>query len=363
VGGGWGGCAPRGRGGPPPRHGSGHINDTYLAVYQREGRTERYIHQRINHLVFTNPAQVMENIQRVTEHQRQKLAAAPPSPGPRRQALRCLPARDGTPLWRDPEGNHWRTYLFIEGARSYDVVESPAQAFAAARAFGDFQKMLADLPGPRLHETIPRFHDTPWRLANLEAAAAADRHRRAGACRAEIDQALAQRSATRRLADLQAQGRIPERITHNDTKLNNVLIDEASGQDVCVIDLDTVMPGLSLYDFGDMVRTATMPVPEDTRDLSRVVMQRPMFEALARGYLASAGQLLNADERANLAFSGWLMTFETGIRFLTDHLAGDTYYRIHRPGQNLDRARTQLALARDLADALPELDRLVAGLS
>ena len=342
------------------RHGSGHINDTYLAVYDEGGQTARYIHQRINDAVFKDPRQVMENIQRVTEHQRRKLAAAAPSEGPRRQALRCLPAHDGAPLWRDPDGRFWRTYPFVEGARSHDVVESPGQAFVAARAFGDFQKTLADLPGPRLHETIPRFHDTPWRLANLERAVAADRLGRADGCRAEIEDALAQRTATRRLIELQAQGRIPERITHNDTKLNNVMIDEVTAQEVCVIDLDTVMPGLTVYDFGDLVRTATMPVPEDERDLSRVVMDRPMFEALVRGYLASAGEFLNADERAHLAFAGWLMTFESGARFLTDHLEGDVYFRVHRPGQNLDRCRTQLALARHIADALPALDRLVA---
>jgi hypothetical protein len=230
----------------------------------------------------------------------------------------------------------------------------------AARAFGDFQKILADLPSPRLHETIPNFHNTPWRLERLEAAVAAEVHGRAALCRSEIDYALSQRAGAHRLTELQAAGRIPERITHNDTKLNNVMLDEATGEDVCVIDLDTVMPGLTLYDFGDMVRTATMPVKEDEPDLSKVIMQWPMFEALAQGYLASAGAFLNRDERANLAFSGWLMTFEVGVRFLTDHLAGDTYFRISRPGQNLDRCRAQFALARDIERNLEAMERLIA---
>jgi hypothetical protein len=349
-----------GAGGPlieASRHGSGHINDTYLASYQRDGQRVRFVHQRINHLVFKDPPRVMENIRRVTEHQRGKLAASPSA----RRALTCVCAADGQPFWCDPEGNTWRTYTFIENARSYDVVQSTRQAFVAARAFGDFQKMLADLPSPRLHETIPNFHNTPWRLAALEAAIAADSHGRAEACRTEIDYALSQRAGAQRLTSLQAAGRIPERITHNDTKLNNVMLDEATGEDVCVIDLDTVMPGLTLYDFGDMVRTATMPVAEDEQDLSKVVMQWPMFEALAQGYLASAGEFLNADERANLAFAGWLMTYEVGVRFLTDHLSGDTYFRIRHPGQNLDRCRAQFALARDIERNLEAMDRLIAG--
>jgi phosphotransferase family enzyme len=348
-----------GAGGPlieAARHGSGHINDTYLASYSRNGQRVRLVHQRINHLVFKDPPLVMENIHRVTEHQRAKLAGSPSG----RQALTCLPAADGQPFWCDPGGNTWRTYTFIENARSYDVVQSTGQAYVAARAFGDFQKMLADLPSPRLHETIPNFHNTPWRLQRLEAAIAADSHGRAAACRAEIDYALSQRAGAHRLIELQTAGRIPERITHNDTKLNNVMLDEATGEDVCVIDLDTVMPGLTLYDFGDMVRTATMPVKEDEQDLSRVIMQWPMFEALAQGYLASAGAFLNRDERANLAFSGWLMTFEVGVRFLTDHLAGDTYFRISRPGQNLDRCRAQFALARDIERNREAMERLIA---
>jgi Phosphotransferase enzyme family len=343
------------------RHGSGHINDTYLALYDGGGRTVRYVHQRINHLIFKDPPKVMENIHRVTEHQRRKLAGAPAA-GPPRQALTCLPAPDGRPFWRDAEGNTWRTYVFIENARSYDVVESTRQAFVAARAFGEFQKVLADLPSPRLHETIPDFHNTPRRIATLEATVAADTLGRADACRAEIDHALSQRASARRLTELQAEGSIPERITHNDTKLNNVMLDEVTGEDVCVIDLDTVMPGLALYDFGDMVRTATMPVKEDEQDLSRVIMQWTMFEALAEGYLSSAGAFLNAKERANLAFAGWLMTFEVGVRFLTDHLAGDTYFRIRRPGQNLDRCRAQFALARDIERNLPAMERLIAAI-
>jgi Ser/Thr protein kinase RdoA (MazF antagonist) len=333
------------------RLGSGHINDTYLATWE----SGPLVHQRINHLIFKNPFQVMENIQRVTEHQRRKLAERPG-----RQALTCLPTRDGGLLFIDAAGHYWRSYAFLQGARSYDVVEAPRQAFIAARAFGDFQQTLADLPDPRLHETIPHFHDTPGRLDNLERAVAADSERRAAACAEEIRFAVGHRAEARRLLDLCAAGRIPERITHNDTKLNNVMLDEQTGEDVCVIDLDTVMPGLAVYDFGDMVRTATMPVKEDERDLSKVLMQWPMFEALARGYLGSAGAFLNADERAQLAFSGWLMTFEVGVRFLTDHLTGDTYFRISREGHNLDRARAQFALARDIERHLPAMDRLVA---
>jgi Ser/Thr protein kinase RdoA (MazF antagonist) len=339
------------------RLGSGHINDTYLATWDGG----RLVHQRINHLIFKNPAQVMENIQRVTEHQRHKLRDRPARVPPR-QALTCLPSVDGSVLYRDRAGNYWRSYVYLEGARSYDVCETPRQAFIAARAFGDFQEILSDLGGERLHETIPQFHDTPWRLDNLERAAAADSHDRVRTCREELHYALEHRAEGARLLELHRAGRIPERITHNDTKLNNVMLDEKSGEDVCVIDLDTVMPGLAVYDFGDMVRTATMPVKEDERDLSKVIMQWPMFEALVRGYLVSAGEFLNTDERAQLAFSGWLLTFEVGTRFLTDYLSGDSYFRISRDNQNLDRARAQFALARDIEKNLPEMDRLVASL-
>jgi aminoglycoside phosphotransferase (APT) family kinase protein len=255
----------------------------------------------------------------------------------------------------DAEGNHWRAYRFIDKARTYDAATSTAQAFQAAKAFGQFQHQLADLPAPALHETIPDFHNTPKRFAALEQAIAADVACRATLAKPEIEFALAHRPIVSVLLD----ANLPARVTHNDTKFNNVMLDDATGEGICVIDLDTVMPGLALYDFGDMVRTTTSPAQEDEPDLTKVTMQFPMFEALVRGYLASAGGFLTKEEKQYLAFSGKLITFEIGLRFLTDYLAGDTYFRVHREGHNLDRCRTQFKLVESIEEQEETMNRLV----
>jgi hypothetical protein len=235
-------------------------------------------------------------------------------------------------------------YRFIEGSRTYDAVESTEQAFQAAKAFGRFQQMLSSLPVPRLHDTIPDFHNTPKRFTALEQVIAADVAGRAILAGPEIDFALAHQAMVSVLLD----ANLPERVTHNDTKFNNVLLDDKTGEGLCVVDLDTVMPGLALYDFGDLVRTTTSPTDEDERDLSKVSMNFPLFEALVRGYLTSASCFLTKAERQNLVFAGKLITFEQGLRFLTDYLAGDTYYKVHREGQNLDRCRTQFKLVESI---------------
>jgi aminoglycoside phosphotransferase (APT) family kinase protein len=328
------------------RCGSGHINDTYLGTYRRGADEVQYIHQWINHHVFKQPALVMENIERVTTHQRRILEQAGCA-DPERRALTIVPALDGRTYCQDSRGQYWRTFRYIDNAHTFQAVESAAQAREAARAFGAFQNQLIDLPGPRLHETIPAFHDTPSRFTALVKAVEADTHDRARDARREIEFALEREPITATLLALNRAGKIPERITHNDTKLNNVMLSE-SGEGICVIDLDTVMPGLALYDFGDMVRTATSPAVEDEQDLSKVRMQMPMFEALVDGYLSSAGTFLTACEREHLAFSGKLITLEIGIRFLTDFLCGDTYFKTSRPGHNLDRCRTQFALVESI---------------
>ena len=329
------------------RFGSGHINDTYLAVFEDAGRTTRWVQQRINRSVFRDPEQVMENVARVTEHQ-QRVLQRTGAPDAGRRALTLVPARSGGFSFVDAAGEHWRSYRFIEGASSQDVIRSAASARMAAAAFGCFQAQLTDLPGPRLHETIPRFHHGRTRLEALIEAARTDPHARLADCRKELEFVLAREPMVDRLVDLHENGVLPERITHNDTKLNNVLLDDRTGEALCVIDLDTVMPGLVLYDFGDLVRTATSPTAEDERDLSRVGLRAEMFAALAEGYLEGAGGFLTAAERAELAFSGLLMTLVVGMRFLTDHLSGDTYFRVHRPGHNLDRCRTQLRLVESM---------------
>jgi hypothetical protein len=342
--------------------GHGHINDTFVATYRHAGRPTRYVHQRINQHVFHDPEAVMDNIARVTQHIRAKLLAAGATDVARR-VLTLVPARDGGAFHRAADGSYWRTYLFIENAHICDVVETPQQAYQVGLAFGQFQQQLADLPAPRLAETIPHFHDTPQRFVKLEQSIARDAVNRVAQAKPEIEFALRHKEMTGMLLDLHARGAIPERITHNDTKFNNVMLDDATGKALCVLDLDTVMPGLALYDFGDMVRTATCACAEDETDLSKVRMEMPMFEALARGYLAAVGSVLNDTEKRHLAFAGKLMTFEVGIRFLTDHLEGDHYFKVHRPAHNLDRCRNQFALVESIAAQEDAMNRVAARVS
>lgn len=337
-------------------HGNGHINDTYLVTCWTNADSARYILQHINLNVFHDPAAVMQNIERVTAH---LAAQASGEPDGARRALQLVPARDGRNWHRDSAGETWRAYRFIENARTYETATSAAQALQAARAFGRFQQQLAGLPPPRLHDTIPDFHNTPKRFAALERAIAADAVNRAALARPEIEFALAHQSITGVLLN----ANLPERITHNDTKFNNVLLDDVTGEAICVIDLDTVMPGLALYDFGDMVRTTTSPADEDERDLSKVTMQFPLFEALVRGYLDATGAFLTPAEKQYIAFSGKLITFETGIRFLADFLAGDTYFKVHRERHNLDRCRTQFRLVESIEKQEEEMIRLVESLA
>lgn len=325
-------------------HGSGHINDTFaLTCRSARGLSRRYLLQRINGRIFRDIPALMENVARVTRHARSRL----PATGGER-ALSLIPGRDGGAFTRDETGAAWRCYDFIEGARTYDLLERPEQAREAAAAFGRFQGLLADLPAPRLHETIPAFHHTRRRFESFVEILRRDPAGRAAAAREEIAFAAAREATVDRLLDQHARGALPERITHNDTKLNNVMLDDATGRAVCVIDLDTVMPGLALYDFGDLVRSATNAAPEDGTDLARAVARPEIFTALAEGYLSTARDFLLPAELAELAFSGRLITFEIGLRFLTDFLEGDVYFKTKRPAHNLDRARNQFSLVRSL---------------
>jgi hypothetical protein len=341
-------------------YGNGHINDTYLVTCNGAGAPARYILQRINAQVFPSPAAVMQNIERVTARLAAHFAAAPDGG---RRALTLIPVRDGRNWFENAQGETWRAYRFIENAHSHETATSAEQAYQAAHAFGCFQQQLANLPSPRLHETISDFHHTPKRFAALQRAIAADVKGRAKLVRPEIDFALARESITGVLVEASVQGDLPERVTHNDTKFNNLLLDDATGESLCVVDLDTVMPGLALYDFGDMVRTTTSPAAEDEQDLSKVTMQFPLFEALVRGYLSATGEFLTATEKKFLAFSGKLITFEVGIRFLTDYLAGDTYFKIHREGHNLDRCRTQFKLMESIEMQEEKMNRLVESIA
>ena len=252
-------------------------------------------------------------------------------------------------------------YNFIENAVTYDTPESPELAREAARMFGWFQSVLTDLPGPPLHETIRAFMTRPA-SAVLSARPCKNKSNRAkGARAAEIDYVVENAAICNVLPDLVARGELPIRIAHNDTKINNVMLDKDTGKGVCVIDLDTVMPGLSMHDFGDLVRTAACPAAEDERDLSKVKIDIPLFDALARGFAEETGRFLTPAEKSHLLFGGTLITFEQMIRFLTDYLAGDVYYKIHREGHNLDRARTQMKLVQSIIEQEERLDELVEG--
>ena len=340
-------------------YGSGHINDTYKVDVKADDGPRRYVLQRINHNVFRRPDELMANVERVCTHAYSKLKETG-EPNAERRTLRLIPTLDGKAWHVDAIGNRWRCYHFIEGATGHDVVRSAEQAYAAAKSFGAFQSLLADLPGGRLHETIPDFHHTPARFARFQQALAQDAHGRAAAAVPEIAFALARAHEVSVVVDALRDGTLPERVTHNDTKLNNVLLDDITQEGICVIDLDTVMPGSVLYDFGDLVRTSTSPAAEDETDLAKVRMQLPMFEALVKGYLESTRGFLTPKEKELLPFAGKLITFEIGLRFLTDWLEGDTYFKIKRPTHNLDRARTQFKLVESIEAQLPVMQALVA---
>jgi len=338
-------------------YGSGHINETFALTLEQGGAITRFILQRINRRVFKDVPRLMDNIARVSGHLARKAPADP------REVLTLVRTREGAACFADAAGECWRVYDFVERASSHDLLGDPRQAFEAALAYGRFQRLLADLPAPRLHDTIPDFHHTRQRFAMLQRAIAENRAGRRGEAAREIEFARAREAITDVLLALHAAGKIPERITHNDTKLNNVLLDDATGRGVCVIDLDTVMPGLSLYDFGDMVRSATNSAAEDETDLARVQMRLPVFEQLAAGFLAGTDGALNAAEVEHLAFAGRLITFEIGMRFLTDFLAGDVYFRTKRPNHNLDRARCQFALVASMEAQAETMAAIVARLA
>lgn len=342
------------------RYGSGHINDTFLVVYNQAGYQVRYIMQRINTDIFKKPDELMENISRVLEHSKKRLTGKKDAT---RRALTLVNTTDGKYSYTDENKCVWRVYLFIERARTYDILESPDFAYQAAKAFGAFQQLLADLPGERLHEVIPNFHNTPSRYADFERVLALAPSDRIEAAQKEIEFAKNHKAMAPVFVDLLANGGLPERVTHNDTKINNVMLDDESGEGICVIDLDTVMPGVSLYDFGDLMRTSTSPAAEDEKDLTKVYARMEMFEALAKGFLEGAGGCLTDKEIELMPFSGELITFEIGLRFLTDYLDGDHYFKTSRPGHNLDRCRTQFKLVESLMEQEDKMNEIMRSLT
>jgi len=338
--------------------GGGHINDTFCSEWNQAGTVVRYTHQRINRRVFACPDKVMENIVRVTDHIAEKLMSAGEC-GWNRRSLTVVPARDGKPWARDSEGGWWRTYLFIENAHSLEKTSSAADARFLGAGIGRFQKQLADLPAPRLHDTIPHFHDMEKRYTGFYDALKKDSCGRAREAASEIDFMRSNEERGGILVRAQREGRIPELICHNDAKINNILIDDGTSNALCVIDLDTVMPGTVLFDAGDLIRTVTSTAAEDERDLSKVEFNLAFFEALLEGYFSEALEFLSGEEINLIAESGRNITQIMALRFLTDFLEGDHYYHTSRPGHNLDRCRNQIALIQSMDSRWEEALKIV----
>ena len=327
------------------RYGNGHINETYLML---DSGARLYILQKINQRVFRNPKLLMQNVSSVCAHIKQ-------SADSHREYMTLVPDKSGS-LWHvDDYGEYWRLYEFISDSMCMEWVEIPNDFRESALAFGRFQRRLADFNATSLHETIPRFHDTPNRYALLHKAIDADAFGRAKSVAAEIDFALEREEYGSKLKQLHAAGDIPTRVTHNDTKLNNILYDRNTRKALCVIDLDTVMPGLVVHDFGDSIRFGATTAVEDERDLSKVSFSLELYHAYMDGYLFACGDALTPLERELLRDGAKMMTLECGIRFLTDYLSGDTYFRISRESQNLDRTRTQFKLIADMEKVWEEL--------
>jgi Ser/Thr protein kinase RdoA (MazF antagonist) len=331
-------------------YGNGHINDTYRV----EG--SKYILQRINTSIFKNPQELMTNIENVTAFLRKKITAA--GGDPERETLTFVPTVNGENLYQMGDHGAFRVYKFITGTKTIEDSKNPEDLYEAGVGFGHFQKMLEDFPAETLFETIKDFHHTPKRVEALKEAIRNDVAGRAESVKAEIDFALENAVWADTVIKGIEEGTIPLRVTHNDTKINNILFDEATGKALCVIDLDTVMPGSALYDFGDALRMGGSTAAEDETDLEKVWFDTKAYEAFAKGFLSEMKDSLTSAELEFLPLSVKLLTYECGIRFLTDHLNGDTYFKIHRPNHNLDRARNQFKLVADIASKEEELRKI-----
>jgi Ser/Thr protein kinase RdoA (MazF antagonist) len=339
---------------------SGHIHDTFL-VNTIEKNKDDYILQRLNNNIFKNIPELQHNIERVTVHLRNKLKSVPGS-NIKRECLQLIPSRDGKSWITDKDGNYWRMYIFITNHRSYNIVDSPDKAFQGGKAIGRFQAMLSDMPGGPLFETIPWFHNIEKRIETFNLKINENPVGRVETVRKEIDQFLQRSEEMKTILKLGKEGRIPLRITHNDTKFNNILLDE-NDKALCVIDLDTVMPGYVHYDFGDSIRTAANTASEDEKDLSKINMDINLFKAYAEGYLSETGNTLNKVEKEYLAFAPKLITYTIAIRFLTDFIDGDHYFKTHHELHNLQRARAQLKLVKSMEDQYGDMQKIISRLT
>ncbi len=323
----------------------GHINSTFVSTFVKDGVRTKYTHQKINRNVFKNPKEVMENIVAVTQHIEDKVSSFPDKD---RRVLKVIFTKDNLPYYIDEDGEYWRTYIFIENVNTYDKIPSVNAARNLGKGIGNFQKQLSDFDGSRLNITIPHFHDMNLRYRQLDDAVKADVKGRGAQVKAELDFLYANKERGCRIWDDFEKGILPNRVTHNDTKMNNVLFDPESDEAVCVIDLDTIMPGTILFDTGDMIRTACNTAEEDEKDLSKVSFNAEMYKSLIGGYMESADSFLTKEEREGIKESGRVITQIMAVRFLTDYIAGDVYYHTAYDDHNLVRCRTQLGLIKSM---------------
>ena len=339
-------------------YGSGHINDTFMLTCELEdGSNKHYILQRMNDDIFRNPKELMENVVNVTTFLRKKIIAA--GGDPERETLNIILTKDGASYLQDEAGDYWRSYVFIDDATCFDLVEKPEQFYESAVAFGNFQSLLSDYPAETLHETIEKFHDTRNRFALFKKAVEEDVMGRAASVEKEIRFVLEREEIANCFAEMLDRHELPLRVTHNDTKLNNVMLDDKTGKGICVIDLDTVMPGLAMNDFGDSIRFGASTALEDETDLTKVSCSMELFELYTKGFLKGCDGKLTAKEIELMPMGAKTMTFECGMRFLTDYLQGDKYFRIHREGHNLDRCRTQFKLVEDMEQKWYTMNEIV----
>ena len=335
---------------------SGHINDTYLVTTTPEEAPD-YVLQRINHQIFKNIPGLMNNIDVVTRHIRNQLNNISDEHHGMK-VLELVPTSEGKLYHTDLKGNFWRMYTHIAGSHSYDMIEDPGLAYEGGRAFGQFQTLTAGIDPDALTVTIPRFHDISWRLEQFDEALKNDTFHRAGALSQEIEFILSRSGTMHAIHELGSKGDLPLRVTHNDTKFNNILFN-GENKAICIVDLDTVMPGSVLFDFGDAIRTGANTGAEDEANLDRVGIDLQLFSAYSKGFLEEAGSAITRNEIDHLAFSAKFMTFIIGLRFFTDHINGDSYYKIQFPGHNLRRARTQFKLLESMEQEFEKMRKII----
>ena len=336
---------------------TGHINSTYFVSCKSDKGLVRYVMQIVNTSIFQKPDEVMQNILHVTEHIKNKIESS--GGDSNRGTLHVIYTKDGDYAYTDQEGKYWRAYEFVEGATCYQSVESAEMFTKVGKAFGNFQRQLADFDASVLHESIPNFHNTEDRLRQLNEAIENNDAGRRDSVKAEIEFVLQRENICSYINERIADGRIPLRVTHNDTKLNNIMIDNETGDGLCVIDLDTVMPGSVLADFGDSIRFGASSAAEDETDLDKVYVRLEMFDAFAKGFIEGLDHSLTEQEILSLPMGAYILTFETGIRFLTDYLNGDTYFRTSYAQHNLDRARNQFKLVADMEEKMDQMNCII----